>query len=423
MARQLDLVFCIDSTGSNTDYLNSAKSSIENIVKTVMQSEQTDLRFALVEYKEHAPLDNSFAFKKHDFMKKISEMQRALNTMRAYGGGGDGPEAATCALDCCVNLDYREYAAKVLVWIADAPPHGLGYGGDGFKDGCPCGIDYVQTIQKFKEKDIPIYAIAIEPLAGYVRNTRDCMRAASAITNGQYLPLQSASLLPDVIIGGALEEVGMANIMNTVEKKLRNEDGFEMLEEGVREERIRKEVGIMAESTFVKQITVESAYEEPLPPIPEIYFTAKNTKELRDVLINTTPSIYLLKNVKKAPPANYLFNNSNTFGGLKRSNGVVGRKKKILDNYDDESSSEVIDVIKMDFCDELPSENDFVGFTCKPMGITDESSYYLLGSKWKDSLHDVKNGVKKPVAIKEDNISSERIEKLQNRLMQKFKKE
>ena len=46
-------------------------------------------------------------------------------------GGGDGPEAVTAALAEALNMDWREYASKMVVLIADAPPHGIGEYGDG----------------------------------------------------------------------------------------------------------------------------------------------------------------------------------------------------------------------------------------------------------------------------------------------------
>jgi len=46
-------------------------------------------------------------------------------------GGGDGPEAVTAALAEALNMDWREHASKMVVLIADAPPHGIGEYGDG----------------------------------------------------------------------------------------------------------------------------------------------------------------------------------------------------------------------------------------------------------------------------------------------------
>ena len=40
-------------------------------------------------------------------------------------GGGDGPEAVTAGMAASLtNLQWRRNAAKMVVLIADAPPHG-----------------------------------------------------------------------------------------------------------------------------------------------------------------------------------------------------------------------------------------------------------------------------------------------------------
>lgn len=57
-------------------------------------------------------------------------MHRDLAGLYA-SGGGDGPEAVTAALAEALHMDWREHASKMVVLIADAPPHGIGEYGDG----------------------------------------------------------------------------------------------------------------------------------------------------------------------------------------------------------------------------------------------------------------------------------------------------
>ena len=52
-------------------------------------------------------------------------------------GGGDGPEAQTAALDKALNVEWRKDAAKIVVLITDAPPHGIGEANDLIPDGDP----------------------------------------------------------------------------------------------------------------------------------------------------------------------------------------------------------------------------------------------------------------------------------------------
>lgn len=57
-------------------------------------------------------------------------MHKDLSGLYA-SGGGDGPEAVTAALAEALNMDWRGNASKMVVLIADAPPHGIGEYGDG----------------------------------------------------------------------------------------------------------------------------------------------------------------------------------------------------------------------------------------------------------------------------------------------------
>merc|ERR1719456_1739614 len=145
--RQLDLCFLCDATGSMGQYIYSAQKNICSIVEKVVSSEQTDVRFALVSYRDHPPQDSTYVTKVFDFTTDVGVMQANVGTMSAQGGG-DGPEAVTAALHDALHLPLRPNAAKVAVLIADAPPHGLEPTGDGFPNGDPEGRDPLQLCRE-----------------------------------------------------------------------------------------------------------------------------------------------------------------------------------------------------------------------------------------------------------------------------------
>ena len=104
--------------------------------------------------------------------------------------------------------------------IADAPPHGIGVDGDGFPNGNPNGHDPVKMAQEMAERGIILYVVACEPsLSGY-RGAHDLMAGLAEITEGRYLPLTGAHLLPNVIIGGAKEEVSLQKLQQFVEGEM-----------------------------------------------------------------------------------------------------------------------------------------------------------------------------------------------------------
>ncbi|CAF1336337.1 unnamed protein product [Rotaria sp. Silwood1] len=51
----LDLAFAMDCTGSMASYIESAKNNIRAIVEEIVRSEKSDIRLALVEYRDHPP--------------------------------------------------------------------------------------------------------------------------------------------------------------------------------------------------------------------------------------------------------------------------------------------------------------------------------------------------------------------------------
>lgn len=81
-------------------------------------------------------------------------------------GGGDAPEAVADGLHAALKLSWRAESTKICVLIADAPPHGLSPSGDGFPNGCPCGLDPVQIVREMVEKHITLYAVGVEPSLG-----------------------------------------------------------------------------------------------------------------------------------------------------------------------------------------------------------------------------------------------------------------
>ena len=120
----LDLAFAMDCTGSMGSYINSARDNIRKIVEEIVASEKSDVRLALVEYRDHPPQDKSFVTRTHDFTGSAKTMKGWLDHCSA-DGGGDTPEAVADALHDILKLSWRQDATKICVCISDAPPHGL----------------------------------------------------------------------------------------------------------------------------------------------------------------------------------------------------------------------------------------------------------------------------------------------------------
>ena len=123
---RLDLVFLIDATGSMGDEIAKLKNSMRAMAQQISQLPgQPDICYGLVAYRDRG---DAFITRTHDFTDDLGAFQRQLANVQAHGGG-DTPEALNEALHEVVHgLSWRAQAARMVVLVADAPPH-LDYGG------------------------------------------------------------------------------------------------------------------------------------------------------------------------------------------------------------------------------------------------------------------------------------------------------
>ncbi|CAF1007485.1 unnamed protein product [Brachionus calyciflorus] len=215
---KVDLAFILDTTSSMGSYINSAKENIQKIAEEIIKSEKCSLRIGLVNYRDHPP--QGYVTEVHEFSDDINKIKQVLNKTQALGGGYL-PEAICCGmLDCLVKLDWRLNAVKVAILITDAPPHGLMTSGDSMPDGCHLKNDPVEIAHKMAQKGITLYCAGCEPpISPY----RQFFISLCLITGGQYVTLNDAKYLTNVIVDGTKEEIFMekmmAQIHNDIMKK------------------------------------------------------------------------------------------------------------------------------------------------------------------------------------------------------------
>ncbi|THV03816.1 hypothetical protein K435DRAFT_774689 [Dendrothele bispora CBS 962.96] len=261
--KMLDLVFVQDCTGSQGSYISSATKNVENICGHIFESgklqAKEDLRIGLVAFRDHPPQDHTYVVKNFGFSSDISKVQKDLSSLYA-SGGGDGPEAVTAALVEALNMDWRENASKMVVLIADAPPHGIGEYGDGFDDGSPDGYDPLQVARLMASRGITLFFVACEPaLSGYQFAT-DFYKAITGITSGLMLPLTTADLLTHAIVGSVLENLDMERLVNEVgaavaQRILGNNESVDDVAKELHER-------LLLRNESTKKVVIESIYKE-----------------------------------------------------------------------------------------------------------------------------------------------------------------
>jgi len=202
-----------------SSYIEQGKKCIIDIVEKIKSSEKADVQFSYIAYRDHHA-NEEFCTKVYDFTASLQKMRTYIGNHGA-AGGGDGPEAVAAALHEALNLPYRKQAVKIVVIILDAPPHGVTKSGDdNYPNGDPNGRDPIVIARSMAEKGIVLYVVACEPsLSGY-KYAHDFMAGLAKITEGRYLPLTSAHLLPQVIIGGAKEEISLQKLEEDALKEM-----------------------------------------------------------------------------------------------------------------------------------------------------------------------------------------------------------
>ncbi len=155
---RLDLVFLIDATGSMGDEIAKLKASMRAMAQQIAQLPgQPDICWGLVSYRDRG---DAYITRTHDFTDDLGAFQQQLAGVQAHGGG-DTPEALNEALHEVVHrLSWRQQAARMVVLVADAPPH-LDYGGP----------QYDRDMQAALAKGIKLFAVGasgLDPVGEYI---------------------------------------------------------------------------------------------------------------------------------------------------------------------------------------------------------------------------------------------------------------
>lgn len=138
----VDLVICIDATGSMYPVLNKVKTNAMNLYSDIIacakqsKKEIRNIRIRLIIYRDYLA-DGEYAMVATDFFRfpqDTTQFANMLNSVQA-GGGGDIPEDGLEAIAYAIRSDWapKTQGAKrrqiIAVWT-DAPTHDIGFGKD-----------------------------------------------------------------------------------------------------------------------------------------------------------------------------------------------------------------------------------------------------------------------------------------------------
>ena len=171
----LDLVLAIDTTGSMGDELDYLQAELDSIVASLRRIRPgTDIRVGLVVYRDAG---DEYVTRRFELTRDLADLRQHLGAQQA-SGGGDYPEAVDRAFVEAGRFDWRGNATKVLLHVADAPPHAE-----------HAGAAWEQAL-KLRTRGVHIVPVAA---SGVADDAQYLMRSMAAVTQGRYLFLTDDS--------------------------------------------------------------------------------------------------------------------------------------------------------------------------------------------------------------------------------------
>jgi hypothetical protein len=146
---KVEVVFCLDTTGSMGGLIEGAKQKIWSIANQIAAGKPTpELKIALLPYRDRS---DAYITRIVDLSDDLDAIHGELLKFKAEGGG-DTPESVNQALDDAVNkvkwsADLK--TLKIIFLVGDAPPH-MDY---------PDDVKYPVTCKKAAEKGIIINTV------------------------------------------------------------------------------------------------------------------------------------------------------------------------------------------------------------------------------------------------------------------------
>lgn len=230
-AERLNVCFLVDCTGSMGGHINAVKRQIAWIVHEMRaRLPSMQLHLAFVGYRDHCDRRRVEVL---PFTNSVTEFRDFVASMRATGGGADGPEDVHGGLEEVCKLDWNVNGAatRVLIHIGDYPAHGRRYNdihSDSFPNGDPRGLDLESMVRTLKEDFFVQYtfghithhtekmvSVLSETFPNYIasRNMMDVALVAEVVTASLHSSVAStvstltsmaaADPLPSVVLDGA----------------------------------------------------------------------------------------------------------------------------------------------------------------------------------------------------------------------------
>ena len=188
----LDLIFCIDVTGSMEDDIDSVKAAASGIVSTIA-GKTDNYRVAIVAYRDWDDSEGYAMFEDYGFSTDQGTIIANVNQL-SVGGGDDEPEAVLEALMRAIDSKsvggWRNNVNKQIILMGDAPPH----------DPSREGFTAASVAQAAWDADpVVIQAVVVGNYGSYNPLASEAFRDLAERTDGSFFEAEDAEAVPEVL--------------------------------------------------------------------------------------------------------------------------------------------------------------------------------------------------------------------------------
>jgi hypothetical protein len=178
-AKNVEVLFVLDTTGSMSGLIDGAKQKIWSIATKIAQAQPApELRMGLIGYRDRG---DDYVTTRTDLTDDLDAVYEKLMAFRARGGG-DTPESVNEALfEAIERTDWSsdDDTLRLVFLVGDAPPK-MNYDDD---------IKYTATCKIAREKNIRINTI----LAGRAQDTAQHWNTIADLAHGRYAQIEHDS--------------------------------------------------------------------------------------------------------------------------------------------------------------------------------------------------------------------------------------
>ncbi|MFZ5441182.1 MAG: vWA domain-containing protein [Myxococcota bacterium] len=186
LLRRLDLVFCVDLTGSMGGLIASARAHVGRVLDALRTELHDELHVGFVGYRDHSDGPDKLLHVE-PLTSDVERVRRVIDAVKV-DGGGDAPEAVYAGLVRCLELPWREGSYRVVILIGDAPPHAVGAPGDAWPHVDPTGLSLDDMANRMETEGLFVHALSLTPQDKVMESA---FRRLSISTGGTYADARS----------------------------------------------------------------------------------------------------------------------------------------------------------------------------------------------------------------------------------------